>query len=119
MCFSSSQEKERMQLRSGRNTVPNGKSSWPTEDQVTHYSTSTHDSTQFIEHINWLMSHCHGILVILATAQSLMNVSDDVYMRIKFRPLTYVVIEKLDEYKGPEVHEFAAKFSRLLLGVCK
>ena len=119
-----------MQLRSGRMvselvvpdrffTVLNqGYGRWPVVNQAYQLSTNTLKYEKFIDHIRWLMTYMTekdkrtdteikaNRLVAMAIAQSLINVSHNGFMRMKFRNLSKMVIQKFEEYDGPAIQEF-------------
>ena len=91
---------------------------WPNEEQAFRLSTDTLDPVKFEAHIRYLMTYMlykgektvmeakTNRLVAMAIARSLMNVAHNDIMRTKYSELTDVVIQKFEEYDGPEVLEF-------------
>jgi len=85
---------------------------WPNEEQACRLSTHSLNPAKFEAHIRDLLSYtvereAKAIrLVFMATARSLMNVAHDDMMRAKYRGLAEVIIQKFEEYDGPEVLEF-------------
>jgi hypothetical protein len=107
-----------MQLRSGRclsfeRVLNEDSNAWPNEEQAYRLSTSVTDPELFIKHISDLMKQVvdkadkkTNRLVAMATARSLMNVSENRFMRLRFQSLAKTVLRKFEEYDGPEVLEF-------------
>jgi hypothetical protein len=120
-----------MQLRSGRTLqVPDkffavldeDTNRWPNEQQAYQLSIKTSDSKKFVEHLRWLRSYMvektdrtnrevkATRLVAMAIAQSLMNVVDNYWVHtISYQNLSKILIQKFEEYDGPEIQEFDMK----------
>lgn len=121
-----------MKLRSGRNLVMfdkfieilnEDKSSWPTENQAVKLSIDTLDPKKFAKHCMWLQTYAvesheevkTNRLIMMATAQSVMNVWHDPLMSSKFNKLVKVIIDKFNTCYGmnKETYDFIHKFKRV------
>ena len=97
----------KMHLRSGRSTIDTFTraletfTTWPSAECTSLFSTSTLEPLEFESHVYWLLSHAtpedskSNRLVFMALARSLMNVSHDEVMRVRFRGFSDLVNAKL------------------------